>query len=191
MKVVEKTQTLKMFIAGNWVDSEAGETFEATSPASGDVIAQIPKGTRADASRAVEAAHRARSETASLGAFDRPALLHRIADAMEQRRDTVAILLDHPVGETDDETINAGYLARVLGQDWGLHRTIQLNTSRVRAAAAELGVDATLVNKRLDELWQRIDGQPKSLKWKLRDRVGDRVSWYELPEEVRQPYQKD
>jgi hypothetical protein len=110
---------------------------------------------------------------------------------MKDLVDSVAILLDHPLGETDDETINASYLARLLSRDWGLHRTMQVNTSRVRAAAVELAVDAGLVNERLDQLWQRIDAQPKSLKWKLRDRVGDRVSWYELPEEVRQPYQKD
>ena len=90
MKVVEKTQTLKMFIGGRWVDSEGGETFEAVSPATGEVIAQIPKGTRADASRAVEAAYKARAAMASLGAFDRAALLHRIADAMERRRDELA-----------------------------------------------------------------------------------------------------
>lgn len=110
---------------------------------------------------------------------------------MKDLVDTVAILLDHPVGETDDETIDGRYLAQLLSQDWGLHRTIRLNTSRVKAAAEELGVDAALVSKRLDELWQRIDDHPKSLKWKLRDRVGDRVTWYELPEEVRQPYQRD
>ena len=54
----------------------------------------------------------------------------------------------------------------------------------------ESDVDAGQVSERLDELWARIDAQPKSLKWKLRARVGDRLSWYELPEEVRQPYQK-
>ena len=48
---------------------------------------------------------------------------------------------------------------------------------------------ADVVDQRLDQLWQLIDAQPKSLKWKLRNRVGDRVSWYELPEEVRQPYE--
>ena len=50
----------KMFVDGKWVDSESGEYFEADSPATGEVIAQVPKGTRADAQRAVEAAHRAR-----------------------------------------------------------------------------------------------------------------------------------
>ncbi|HEY8679058.1 MAG TPA: hypothetical protein VIN39_10550 [Candidatus Dormibacteraeota bacterium] len=110
---------------------------------------------------------------------------------MKDLVDSVALLLDHAVGDHDEETINAGYLARLLSLDWGLHRTIQINTERVRGAAHELGVDAGLVNERLDQLWQRIDGQPKSWKWKLRDRIGERVSWYELPEEVRQPYEKD
>ncbi|HSO93225.1 MAG TPA: aldehyde dehydrogenase family protein [Candidatus Dormibacteraeota bacterium] len=90
MKVVEKTQTLKMFIGGKWVDSEAGETFEAWSPASGEVIAKIPKGTRADASHAVEAAYKARPPMASLGAFDRAAMLHRIAQVMERHREELA-----------------------------------------------------------------------------------------------------
>src|SRR5216683_4039004 len=90
MKVVEKTQTLKMFVGGRWVDSESGETFEAISPATGDVIATLPKGTRADAARAVEAAHQTRAAMAGLGAFDRAALLHRVAEAMERHRDELA-----------------------------------------------------------------------------------------------------
>jgi len=83
------------------------------------------------------------------------------------------------------------YLARLLSQDWGLYRTLQINTQRIREAAKDLAVANEVVGQRLDELWQRIDAQPKSLKWKLRSRVGDRVSWYELPEEVRQPYLAD
>ena len=90
MKVVAKTETLQMFVGGRWVDSEGGETFEASSPASGEVIASLPKGTRADAGRAVEAADRARPAMAGLGAFERAALLHRVADVMERRRDELA-----------------------------------------------------------------------------------------------------
>ncbi len=99
MKVVEKTETLRMFIGGQWRDSESGETFDATSPATGEVIASLPKGTRADASRAVEAAHRARPAMAALGAFDRAALLHRIADAMEERKDELACWLSLDQGK--------------------------------------------------------------------------------------------
>src|ERR1700694_611152 len=90
MKVIDKTQTLKMFVGGRWVDSESGETFEATSPATGEVIARLPKGTRADAVRALEAAAAARAPMASLGAFERAALLHRVAGIMEARREELA-----------------------------------------------------------------------------------------------------
>jgi hypothetical protein len=64
-----------------------------------------------------------------------------------------------------------------------------LNTARVRQTALELQVASDTIAQRLDQLWERIEAHPKSLKWRLRARVGDRVSWYELPEEVRQPYQ--
>ena len=37
---------------------------------------------------------------------------------------------------------------------------------------------------RLDRLWEMIDEAPKTTKWKLRDRIGDRKRWYEEPEEV-------
>src|SRR2546423_5925569 len=110
---------------------------------------------------------------------------------MKDLVDTTALLLDHPIAEADDDAIDGAYLARLTSDDWGLHRTLQLNTARVRQAARLLEVDNGRINQRLDELWSKIDAQPKSLRWKVRARVGDRVSWYQLPEEVRQPYQKD
>jgi succinate-semialdehyde dehydrogenase/glutarate-semialdehyde dehydrogenase len=108
MNVVEKTQTLKMFVGGRWVDSENGETFEALSPATGEVIATLPKGTRADAVRALEAASEARVAMAALGAFDRAALLHRIADVMDGRREELARWLTLDQGKP--------YKAEALGE---------------------------------------------------------------------------
>src|SRR5439155_353242 len=83
----------KMFVDGKWVESESGEYFDADSPATGEIIAQVPKGTRADAQRAVEAAHRARASMASLKGFERSKRLHRIAEAIEKRGDELARLL--------------------------------------------------------------------------------------------------
>src|SRR2546428_4490730 len=108
MKVVEKTQTLKMFVGGRWVDSESGETCEASSPATGEVIATLPKGTRADAVRALEAAAQARAPMAALGAFDRATLLHRVADVMEGRREELARWLTLDQGKP--------YKAEALGE---------------------------------------------------------------------------
>ena len=76
---------MQMFVDGSWVASESGRTFAATSPATGEVIGQVPEGTRTDASRAVEAAHRARERMRSLGPFDRARLLHAGFQEMYER----------------------------------------------------------------------------------------------------------
>jgi hypothetical protein len=103
--------------------------------------------------------------------------------------DLVALLLDHAVDPgRGADVIDAGYVARVAAGDWGFYRTLQVNTEKLRATLDELDVDRDLVRSRLDQLWAAVEAQPKSLKWKLRAQVGDRVQWYELPEEVRSPY---
>ena len=43
----------RMLIGGEWVASESGATFDATSPSTGEVIGSLPEGTRADAQRAI------------------------------------------------------------------------------------------------------------------------------------------
>ena len=103
--------------------------------------------------------------------------------------DLIALLLDHPIeAGRGDEVIDAGYVARVAADDGGMYRTLQVNTEKLRAALAELDVDRELVRSRLEDLWSAIEANPKGLKWKLRAQVGDRLQWYELPEEVRSPY---
>src|SRR5256714_5063335 len=83
----------KMFIDGKGAGSEAGQVFGGDSPATGGVIAQVPKGTRAGAQRGVEAAHRARAAMAGLKGFERSRRLHKIAEAIEKRSDELGRLL--------------------------------------------------------------------------------------------------
>ncbi|HAY69750.1 MAG TPA: succinate-semialdehyde dehydrogenase (NADP(+)), partial [Acidimicrobiaceae bacterium] len=45
-----------MFINGEWVDAQSGETFEVTNPATGEKIGEMPDGSAVDAERAVAAA---------------------------------------------------------------------------------------------------------------------------------------
>ncbi|HYM49127.1 MAG TPA: aldehyde dehydrogenase family protein, partial [Candidatus Limnocylindrales bacterium] len=83
----------KMFVDGKWVESESGQLFDADSPATGEVIGQIPKGTRADAGRAVEAAHKAKRSMARLKGFERSTRLHKIAETIAARREELGRLL--------------------------------------------------------------------------------------------------
>src|ERR1700733_8907298 len=102
-------------------------------------------------------------------------------------RDVVAILHHHDVADQDGDTINATRVARLCAEDWGLWRTCKLNFDRVREGldGYELAPDErAAVEQRLDRLWERIDAEPKSRGWRLRDRIGDRKRWYDEPEEV-------
>jgi hypothetical protein len=105
--------------------------------------------------------------------------------------DVTALVLDHPVKANDDEGIDATYIARLAAEDWGLYRTLQINIGKLRHSLEELDVDRSTVSGRLDEVWNIVEAQPKGMKWKMRAQVGDRVRWYELPEEVRSPYQAE
>jgi len=106
--------------------------------------------------------------------------------------DIVALVLDHAIeAKKHEDAIEAAYVARVTAEDWGFYRTLQVNIEKLRATLEELDVDRDLVNARLDELWKAIEEHPKPLKWRVRAQVGDRVRWYELPEETRSPYQPE
>jgi acyl-CoA reductase-like NAD-dependent aldehyde dehydrogenase len=79
-----------MFVDGAWAPSASGATASATSPATGEVIAEVPEGDREDARRAIAAAGRAADAWAGLTAFDRAARMHAVGDAIEARRDELA-----------------------------------------------------------------------------------------------------
>jgi acyl-CoA reductase-like NAD-dependent aldehyde dehydrogenase len=80
----------QMFVGGSWQPSASGETFEATSPATGDVIATVPQGDRDDARRAIAAAREAADGWARLTAFERAAKMHAVGDRIEARREELA-----------------------------------------------------------------------------------------------------
>src|SRR4051812_33961118 len=81
---------LQMFVDGAWTPAHSAATTVATSPATGESLGSVPDGDRDDAREAIAAARRAADGWARLSAFDRAALLHRVADVIESRRDALA-----------------------------------------------------------------------------------------------------
>jgi hypothetical protein len=100
--------------------------------------------------------------------------------------DLVALLVDHSIGDQDGEQINGAFIAHLTANDWGLHRTVTQNLQQVRQAAAEFrDVGGLPLETQLDVLQALIDQASKSPAWRVRALVGERVRWYETPEEVR------
>jgi hypothetical protein len=102
-------------------------------------------------------------------------------------KDIYTLLLEHEVGGGDDEVINAEYIAKLLSADWGLWRTSTGTLAQASAQLDAIGLQPehrTIIATRIEQLRSVIDASPKSLKWRSRARVGERVRWYDEPEEV-------
>jgi hypothetical protein len=101
--------------------------------------------------------------------------------------DLLVLLADHPVGSGDDETINADYVAELCARDWGIWRTVTGTLDSITAAARHeqgIGEQREAILNGVENLRAAIDEAPKSGKWRLRAKVGERRVWYALPEET-------
>ena len=98
-------------------------------------------------------------------------------------RDIVTLLADIEVSDADARgTIGGTYIGRLCADDWGLFYDVVTNLHRADERAPSFGLtDAQAANVRrgVMRLIAAIDGAPNSLHWRLRARVGARMSWHD------------
>jgi len=114
-------------------------------------------------------------------------LLSKLQIVELNRKDVVDVLalLEAFALTVDDATgINVDRVSAVTSHDWGWWRTVTGNLDSLLAFANQLSAKAAAVPGRIDSLRAAIETSPKSVGWRIRSRVGDRMRWYELPEEV-------
>jgi hypothetical protein len=92
--------------------------------------------------------------------------------------DALDLLTEHDLARAEGDAVNLGYLDSLVAGDWGLWRTITGTLERL----LELAEPDT--RDRIDEVRRSLNEVPKTRRWKLRARVGERVRWYVLPDEV-------
>lgn len=104
--------------------------------------------------------------------------------------DILRLLVTFPLAGSDDPgVIDVRVISGLVGDDWGWWKTISLNLERIGAALGD-GSAPVPAGGRLDPaqavraLSAALEQAPKSRRWKLRDRVGERKRWYEVPEET-------
>jgi hypothetical protein len=95
--------------------------------------------------------------------------------------DISALVAGHDLGKGPGDWIDVDRMTSVVRDDWGLWRTITGTLQTVSTTTAD-----PVATDRLRRLRVELDAAPKSRRWKLRARVGDRVAWYVLPDEVNQ-----
>jgi len=102
--------------------------------------------------------------------------------------DSIMLLREHPVGEGDEETINGQVITRTLSNNWGFWRTatgnLNLLDEMIHKYKDLTEEDRQVIHSRIHELLERIEAAPKSLKWKTRASIGEKVKWYKDVEEL-------
>jgi hypothetical protein len=102
--------------------------------------------------------------------------------------DTAMLLWDHEPADADGPgLLNLTPVAARCGADWGLYTTVTDNLSACADMLGELpagAADRERIAGRIATIAGALTAAPKSLSWQLRAKVGRRVRWYQLPEEV-------
>jgi hypothetical protein len=107
--------------------------------------------------------------------------LQIVQQTVTDRMDAAALLATHPVaagGGGSGEAVDPGYVAGLLARDWGFHRTATANLAALRDGPAGNGA-AEAVRTRVDALLAAIEAAPKSVRWRARARVGERMQWWQ------------
>jgi acyl-CoA reductase-like NAD-dependent aldehyde dehydrogenase len=97
--VATAAKTFKNFIGGEWVDASSGETFETSSPATGEALGVFPRSSVADVDRAVEAAKAAYEDWRLTPAPHRGEILFRFGQLLAEHKDEVAELMAREMGK--------------------------------------------------------------------------------------------
>ena len=105
--------------------------------------------------------------------------------------DVIALLCEHPLTR-DDSGISVPRITSLLSADWGWWRTTTGNLSACQSVLSSISPAELDFGRppsfdpasQIRQLQEAIERAPKTMKWKLRAKVGDRAIWYEEPEEV-------
>ncbi|HEV2872380.1 MAG TPA: hypothetical protein VG409_13290 [Actinomycetota bacterium] len=117
--------------------------------------------------------------------------LQIVRQTVTDRMDTSAVLATHPVapgsgGDEAGEVIDAGYVAGLLARDWGFHHTATANLATLRDGPGN-GHGVTIA-ERAGALLEAIETAPKSVRWRARARVGERLQWWQDVDEREAVY---
>ncbi|NPV84782.1 MAG: hypothetical protein HPY45_02070 [Anaerolineae bacterium] len=103
--------------------------------------------------------------------------------------DVAALLLDHPVGIGDHETINITRIVNLCTRRWGLFATTMDSLEKIRRYLGHENPglnesELQLILERAEEIQLALKSARKPLRWRVRNTIGRRVPWYVKVDEI-------
>jgi hypothetical protein len=104
-------------------------------------------------------------------------------------KDAVLLIRAHSISDSDKDSINAAYIAKLMSQDWGFCHTVTNNLKKTELLVDDYKIDQgdkEDVKSKINQLLTRIEDEPKTSKFKFRAKIGERKKWYnEVDEAIR------
>lgn len=107
-------------------------------------------------------------------------------------KDLVVLLKTHRVGRGGDrETIDLDRIAEPLSSEWGFYYTASTNLERLKSYLDRLSREGRIDDREREDVLAKIEmirnaieSAPKSLRWRIRAKIGTRMKWYTDVEEI-------
>jgi hypothetical protein len=100
--------------------------------------------------------------------------------------DVIILLREHSLG---NDAINIEYIAQLLSKDWGFFHTVEKNLGTVRDSLSRYDFlskeDRLDIESKIDSIMKDLQDEPKTMKWRMRNKVGESKIWYNEVEEVQ------
>jgi hypothetical protein len=99
-------------------------------------------------------------------------------------KDSLVLLYAHELTEEDTQnSVNAAHIASLLSGDWGFWYTLTSNLKGMRDLLTKTEAlsqdEVRVIGGRIEALLSAIEGEPKSMGWKARSKIGTKKRWYE------------
>jgi hypothetical protein len=103
-------------------------------------------------------------------------------------KDAACLLKSKNLARKDDpNSINVEYISEKCAKDWGIYKTITKNLKElIHYVENQLKIHQDELVSKTNEIIKGIEEKPKTTSWKMRERIGERKRWYDLPEEKRE-----
>lgn len=102
--------------------------------------------------------------------------------------DSAILMIEHEVGFSDKQSINVDYIMSIMSRDWGFYYTFTRNLMRL-SDTVNISPDFSpdqkeTVTRRVNSILRGVEAAPKTLRWKMRAKVGTKQQWYNDVSEI-------
>ena len=102
--------------------------------------------------------------------------------------DLAILIAEHPLGNDDEDKINIKFITNIVRKDWGYYYTTVINLGKLKEYVKTLHVlqpdQREEIIGKIDNLVDAIEKTPKSMKWKMRAKIGPAIKWYKEVEDL-------